>query len=314
MTPADIRRQVVVEELDRRRDGRLAVVVRRTILAIRYVTHLSRCRSTAAGPDARARLTSGVVRDTKPRIRPKGGPSRSCGPTRPTTTPRAAAADVGSTAAGCARIGAARPRRGRRDRLVAGRDAARVHRGGRSAAVPRRAGVRVGDRTSKDSPLAPPDHPHRLALGRGGPRRPLVALCVVDRDRGAEAAPGHGRRLGRRRHRLAPDGRTVAFAADRGPEPDLLPRTTIWAVDVDAPSGRDRRAARDPRPGRLGRPPGVCRRTAAGSPRSASGRPEPLDDISPTVLVGAGGRHPATRRGPRPGPRPADRQLGRHAT
>ena len=36
MTPADIRRQVVVEELDLSRDGTTAVVVRRTIHGIRY--------------------------------------------------------------------------------------------------------------------------------------------------------------------------------------------------------------------------------------------------------------------------------------
>ena len=36
MTPADIRRQVVVEELDLSRDGTMAVVVRRTIRGIRY--------------------------------------------------------------------------------------------------------------------------------------------------------------------------------------------------------------------------------------------------------------------------------------
>ena len=32
-----------------------------------------------------------------------------------------------------------------------------------------------------------------------------------------------------------PDGRTVVFTSDRGPHPDLAPRPTIWAVDVDAP-------------------------------------------------------------------------------
>ena len=32
----------------------------------------------------------------------------------------------------------------------------------------------------------------------------------------------------------SPDGRTVAFTSARGPDADLLPRTTIWAVDVDA--------------------------------------------------------------------------------
>jgi hypothetical protein len=40
MTPEDIRRIVVVEELDLSTDGRLAVVVRRTIKGDRYHGHL----------------------------------------------------------------------------------------------------------------------------------------------------------------------------------------------------------------------------------------------------------------------------------
>ena len=40
MTPEDIRRIVVVEELDLSVDGRLAVVVRRSIQRNRYVSHL----------------------------------------------------------------------------------------------------------------------------------------------------------------------------------------------------------------------------------------------------------------------------------
>ena len=40
MTAADIRRQVVVEELDLAADGATAVVVRRAIRGIRYHGHL----------------------------------------------------------------------------------------------------------------------------------------------------------------------------------------------------------------------------------------------------------------------------------
>ena len=40
MRPADIRHQVVVEEVDLAMDGTVAVVVRRTIRAGRYLGHL----------------------------------------------------------------------------------------------------------------------------------------------------------------------------------------------------------------------------------------------------------------------------------
>ncbi len=40
MTPADLRRVVVVEELDLSLDGRTAVVARRSIKGISYVGHL----------------------------------------------------------------------------------------------------------------------------------------------------------------------------------------------------------------------------------------------------------------------------------
>ena len=89
MTPADIRRQVVVEELDLSRDGTTAVVVRRTIHGIRYHGTLLAVPLGGGGAAiARPRvLTSGVVRDTRPRdLARTGGPSRSSGPTPPTTT------------------------------------------------------------------------------------------------------------------------------------------------------------------------------------------------------------------------------------
>ena len=37
-----------------------------------------------------------------------------------------------------------------------------------------------------------------------------------------------------------PDGHTIAFSSDRGPEADLHPRPTIWAVDVDDADGDPR--------------------------------------------------------------------------
>ena len=119
-----------------------------------------------------------------------------------------------------------------------------------------------------------------------------------------------------------PDGRAVAFAADRGPEPDLRPRTTIWAVDVDAKAGR---AMPEPREILAG---GGSVVSPAWSPDgrwlAAIGvlETEPLDDISPTVLVGpADGSRPAWKLAPeldRPAANWADTDLtgwmvaGRH--
>ncbi len=72
MTPAIIRRQVVLEELDVSRDGRFAVVVRRAVdRADRYVSHLWLVPLAAGGGQPRA-LTAGAVRDSRPRISSDG--------------------------------------------------------------------------------------------------------------------------------------------------------------------------------------------------------------------------------------------------
>ena len=106
-----------------------------------------------------------------------------------------------------------------------------------------------------------------------------------------------------------PDGRSIAFTADRGPDADLRPRTTIWAVDVDgaqkrgARAAKRRRAARGPRRRRLGEP----RRRGRPDGRwiAAIGvlEPEPLDDLMPDILVG-----PADGSGP---PHALDPELDR---
>ena len=71
MTPEDIPTIVVVEELDLSVDGQTAVVVRRSIKGNRYLGHLYAIDlgSGRAIPTPR-QLTSGAIRDTKPRICP----------------------------------------------------------------------------------------------------------------------------------------------------------------------------------------------------------------------------------------------------
>ncbi len=72
MTPEDIRRQVVVEELDLSTDGRLAVVARRSVRGNRYVTHLHSIPLDRGRLGRSRQLTSGVVRDARPRLSPDG--------------------------------------------------------------------------------------------------------------------------------------------------------------------------------------------------------------------------------------------------
>lgn len=72
LQPADLRRQVVVEELDLSPDGTIAIVARRTTRRDKYVAHLLAIpldRATIARPRA---LTEGMVRDGWPRVSPDG--------------------------------------------------------------------------------------------------------------------------------------------------------------------------------------------------------------------------------------------------
>src|SRR4029077_20430488 len=76
MTPADIRRQVVLDEHDMAADGNLAVVSKRIIRRDRYRSHLVVVPLGLGGRRGKTRssaprtLTSGPIRDTWPRISP----------------------------------------------------------------------------------------------------------------------------------------------------------------------------------------------------------------------------------------------------
>src|SRR6476659_3431356 len=73
MRPEDLRRVVVVEELDLSVDGRLAVVVHRSIQQNRYVSHLFAIDpSSARDVPTPRRLTRDTTRDTSPRLCPDG--------------------------------------------------------------------------------------------------------------------------------------------------------------------------------------------------------------------------------------------------
>ena len=274
---------VVVEELDLSVDGRTAIVVRRTIQGNRYLGHLFAIDLGAGRAIPRPRqLTRGIdPRHASPGSVPTATrwPSSGRDPTdddavaaiaparHPAAGPGPASREIGDHGA----VGElAWSPDGRRLAFTAEVDPPRFITGTTRPIV---AGAARDRRAT--TPARPPDHPHRLALGRGGAPRPLVAP-VRPRHARRPAAPGDERRLGRRGHRLAP-GRPARSRsrADRGPEPDLHPRTTIWAVDVDA-ERQGRRAARGPGARRLGEPPGrvagrpLDRGASASSSRSRS--------------------------------------------
>jgi dipeptidyl aminopeptidase/acylaminoacyl peptidase len=286
MTPADIRRQVVVEELDLAADARTAVVVKRTIRGIRYRGHLLAIPLDERRPIARPRaLTSGAVRDTRPRISPD---ARTVAFVRswPGDDDRLAALHLIPLDGGTPR----RVRAGRHGgvgEIAWSPDGTRI---AFTASVdPPRwivgpIGARVRARVSTkddDTPVARHVTRTDWRWDEEGHRDRWSHLWIVDLARGARPRQITSGDWGVSDITWHPDGRTMAFTADRGPEPDLHPRTTIWAVDVDAPEAA---------PHEILAPGGW----AAHPAYSPDGRwvaalgvtvPEPLDDVSLTMLL-----------------------------
>ena len=284
MTPEDIRRIVVVEELDLSADGRLAVVVRRSIKGDRYHGHLFAIDLDRRDVPRPRQLTRGAVRDTWPRL---------CSDGRTVAFVRTIPTDE-DTPARIALLDLERP--GHPVRFV---------KTGDHGAVVELAWSPDGRRLAFTAEVDPP----RFIVGPTTPvsrrRRPNAKTAETPSPRARRITrtdwrwdgEGHRDRWshlfvvdwgdGRPRQVTSgdwgvsdiawhPDGRSIAFTADRGPDADLRPRTTIWAVDVDGAPKRgarapgSRRAARDPRRPAAGRTTRRGPPTVAGSPRSAS--------------------------------------------
>ena len=306
MRPEDIRRVVVVEELDLSADGGLAIVVRRSIKGDRYNGHLFAIELARRAIPRPRQLTQGAVRDTWPRV---------SSDRRTVAFVRSDPADEDAPAA-LATLDLRKP--------------ARVHlaRTGDHGSVTEVAwspdGRRIAFTAAVDPPRfivgqAPPLRPRRRSAAKPATETPTPRARHITRTDWRWDGEGHVDRwshlfiidrVGGQPRQVTrgdwgvsdiawhPDGQTMAFTSDRGAEPDLHPRPTIWAVDVDARKG----AGGEPREVLA---PGGWANHPAWSPDgrwlAAVGilEPEPLDDLSPEVLLGpADGSRPPHRLDP----------------
>ncbi|HET9680396.1 MAG TPA: hypothetical protein VFP19_00035, partial [Candidatus Limnocylindrales bacterium] len=307
-----IRSQVVLEEHDVSADGRYAVIVRRFVAGKRYRSHL--WLVPLAEPGRPRRLTSGPVRDTRPRLSPDG---RAVAFKRTDEPPRGRAGSRSSTGKRRAHTPAtprdrvlvlplADGRPGRpfairtpRDRAVS--ELAWSPDGRRLALAMQAEEERflVGRRPAPEADEAP--LARRITridwrYDESGHLDHWDHLFVVDARPGATPVQLTDGDWGVADVAWSPAGDQIAFTADPRPEADLRPRRSIWAVAVPAPGAAPAR--------RLGQPREVL---ALGGDTyapawSPDGRwlsavgfvpPDPLDDESPTLVVGpAGGGAP----------------------
>jgi dipeptidyl aminopeptidase/acylaminoacyl peptidase len=227
---AVIRAQVVLEEHDQAPDGSFAIVVKRVVAGNGYVSHLWQVPLGRRAVAAPRRLTSGRVRDTRPRISPDGRRvafrRRLPGEADSVSSLRVLELDSGRAWAVSRRHHEVEEAEwspdGRRlaftaetgpARFIVGADA---RRGEPTARVIRRLDFRYDESGFLDRWA----HLFVVEAAPGAPARQLTAG-----DFGVAGITWH------------PDGRTIAFASDRKADADLRPGASIWSVDADAAAG-----------------------------------------------------------------------------
>jgi dipeptidyl aminopeptidase/acylaminoacyl peptidase len=292
----------VLEEHDVSPDGRFAVVVRRFVRGDRYRSHLWLVPLAGRGA-APIQLTSGAVRDKLPRVAPDGSS---------VAFKRTPVAEGG--------------RHGALQRATdPGADTARLHvlpivHGGQpgtlwSVRTPRRRSVGEiawspdGRRIAFTIDAGPPrfivgptpetgQEPLARRITRIDWRLDEVGhvdhwahLHVVEARRGATARRLTAGDWGVAGVAWSPDSASIAFAADRRPDADLLPRTSIWAVDVPETLATADAALPEVEPRQLlgvGGPATSPAWSPDGRWIAAIGTVEAdaLDDTSPELIVG----------------------------
>jgi dipeptidyl aminopeptidase/acylaminoacyl peptidase len=288
MIPDDIRRQVVLEDHDLAADGTFAVVVRRAVQRNGYASELW---YVPLDGSASRRLTSGRVRDTGPRISPDG---RSVAFIRRDLDGREL---PGRLMVVRTSGRAARPRPVGTGKLAASSFAWSPD--GRRFAITAEAGpprFLIGpEAKGKETPLARRIRRIDWRYDEIGHVDRREHLFVVDWGARAEPVQLTEGDYTVERPAWHPDGKSIAFVADRGPESDLHPRTTIWSVPVPR---RGTKRAKIAEPREILALGGWATRPSFspdGRWLAAFGVAEadPLDDISPGLFVG-----PADGSGP----------------
>ncbi len=299
--PSVVHRQVVLEEHDTSPDGRHAVVVRRSVRGDDYASQLWLVPLDGGRPRA---LTSGAVRDTHPRYRPDGRAivfkrSKVGGPHpadhaheggrllilhldasgRPDGDPVVVLGGERS-------IGElAWSPDGRRLAFTAEVDPPRFLIGAEGR---RRARAGSDGHARERTPLG--RHIRRIDWrydGTGHVDR-WEHLFVVAARKGARARQLTRGDFGVSGIEWAPDGASIAYAADPRPDADLRPRTSIWRIPAERGEPREVLA--------LGGSASAPAHSPDGRWLAAVGvvESDPLDDVSPTLVVGpADGSTPA---------------------
>jgi dipeptidyl aminopeptidase/acylaminoacyl peptidase len=249
-----IRAQIVLDEHDMSADGRFAVVVRRSVVADRYRSHLWLVPLAARGRPIQ--LTSGPVRDTGPRLAPDGSavafrrsPAAVPGRRHRGTTEdrrdqvaRLRVLPLGPDGAPAATPWAVRAPRDRSIGEVAwSPDATRLAL--TIEVDPPRFLVGPTPR-GDDAPTARRITRLDWQWDEEGALDRWAHLHVVEGRRGAVARQVTTGDWGVSKIAWSPNGRAVAFVSDQRPDADLRPRGSIWTIDVHRAAAKPREVLR----------------------------------------------------------------------